>query len=305
MFIIFIAGVTRSLASAPRNSGSPSRPEISTNNSTNLNSSTKYDRPDTDAPANCLDCRVNITLSTSSKLTPLSSTAPPESKPGVTACVLCPLCRHECADSTLLESHLVKEHNVATEGVQRLMSMVDMPASMASSESFASSLPTQPAPGDNILTATTFPLPLSGEATLSTNTASKSEAILSRRSSKQTGSQNDNNPEQNGNDKLPASTPKSVSSTGQSNTDIQSSINLQPASVPSSPCSTISLMPFAAHVTSSPTFVSSSSNQNALSDNRMNLPLSPNDEDKEINLQSLEAEHANLLASEGKLHFHY
>ncbi|CAL1526376.1 unnamed protein product, partial [Lymnaea stagnalis] len=53
-----------------------------------------------------------------------------------TPCILCPLCRHECSGAAPLEEHLIKEHNVAQEGIQRLMSMVDIPApGMAAAES--------------------------------------------------------------------------------------------------------------------------------------------------------------------------
>ncbi|CAG5126666.1 unnamed protein product, partial [Candidula unifasciata] len=242
-------------------------------------------------------CRVNVTLSPAAKFTSSSSVGRLESKKGAAACILCPLCRHECADSTLLESHLVKEHNVASEGLQRLMSMVDMPASMASSESFVSSLPTQHSAVDK--TTATASISLSPEATPSASAASNSEAVLSRRPSTQTVSQSeafvDNNPEQNGDDQMSCSVPKPLLSTGQYNLDTL----LPTRSPPSPPCSTAPVTPFAAHVTSSSSLISSSSSQNPLLDNKIALILSHSDEDKEINLQILETEHANLLASEG------
>lgn len=51
--------------------------------------------------------------------------------------LLCPLCRHDCRDVSLFEEHLVKEHNVTKEGMQRLISMVIIPSSVPSTSSSA------------------------------------------------------------------------------------------------------------------------------------------------------------------------
>ncbi|XP_055892628.1 zinc finger homeobox protein 4-like isoform X3 [Biomphalaria glabrata] len=74
-------------------------------------------------------------------------------------CILCPLCRHECSGAGPLEEHLINKHNVAPEGIQRLMSMVELPlssgmatadASVAPSSSAETGKNSSPASGEEI-----------------------------------------------------------------------------------------------------------------------------------------------------------
>ncbi|CAG5120919.1 unnamed protein product, partial [Candidula unifasciata] len=59
----------------------------------------------------------------------------PEKEQQNSGIVLCPLCRHDCMDAAVFEQHLIKEHHVTKEGMQRLLSLVSIPSSIASAVS--------------------------------------------------------------------------------------------------------------------------------------------------------------------------
>ncbi|KAH9488881.1 hypothetical protein Btru_041528, partial [Bulinus truncatus] len=238
-----------------------------------------------------------------------SSPPPPPLEPGgasarsssegrAVTCILCPLCRHECSGTAPLEEHLIKKHNVAPEGIQRLMSMVELPT-ISSGPAMATTDPQVSAgsatPGD------------AGKGSSAPHSEAEAPRDIKKSSGEAPGRQEDKTLS------VPAKmTPASAhtplthaNEEGSAGTTVAQAVMTPTtswsASTPHQTSLSASSLTSPTSTTTATSYMSTSRNAAAriAIDVQENRTLSASDECKEINLDLLDSDHKELLATEG------